>query len=219
MKILIITANIGGFDTPKNFIEQSLKCDFISITENNLPRPMTTLDDRMKAKYFKLQTHKLYPDYDAYIWMDSAFQIKSEGFANRMIAELVNHDIAVTKHPDRNCIYTEAEFVLQGIIKGSNYLIPRYSKSKINVERNYYESLLYPKDNGLYACGLFARWNNEKLNSFFDKWWNSCLMWSAFDQLSFPVLAQQNNIRINGIAFDKYTDNQFYQIIKHTKRA
>jgi hypothetical protein len=217
MKTLILTANFGGFDTPKTILPQSCSSDFLSFTEKNSPFPFTSLDDRMKAKYFKIQTHKLFPDYDAYIWIDSAFQIKSPLFANRMLAELAGYDVAVTKHPERSCIYTETEFVMRGLISKQAYFMKRYSTSRINEERNYYESIGYPKENGLYACGLFARWNNPRVNSFFDTWWDATLRWSVFDQLSFPVLAYKNGIDVKPIVFDNYRANTFYEIIRHAK--
>lgn len=223
MKILILTANIGGFDTQKEFpaqlVEDGQTYEYFCFTESNLLRPMTALDNRMKAKYFKLQAHKLFPDFDYYIWIDSAFQIKSEMFLQIMVHHiwLGDADIAVTKHPQRNCIYDEAEFVLHGIISGNKYLASRYGKSKIEFERNYYQSLLYPKDNGLYACGLFIVRNDKKMNSFMDAWWQKCLEWSCFDQLSFPFLAKQHDVNIMPLVFDNYLDNQFYKIVKHTQ--
>lgn len=218
MKVAVMCANFGSFDVEKIFPAQSQKCDFYYRNETNMDYPMTALDNRMKAKYYKLQAHKIFTGYDIYIWLDGAFQIKSPAFVSHMIYELVNNDICVTKHPERNCIYTEAEFVLQGLIKQHPYFTKRYARSQLNVERNYYEHIAYPADNGLYACGLFARWGNEKMNSFFDKWWDACLKWSVFDQLSFPVLAMQNSIKINPLVFENYIDNKFYQIVKHQQR-
>ncbi len=217
LKIAVITANIGGFDSQKSFPKQNIECDYFAFTENNLPFPMTSLNPRMKAKYFKLQAHKLFPDHNAFIWLDSSFQIKSNHFAAYMIEQLNNYGIAVTKHPERHCIYQEAAFVDQGLKRGATYFTNRYLSSKINEEAKRYGVEEYPKNNGLYACGLFSRRNNPSTNKFFDAWWDRCLQYSVFDQLSFPVLAKKHGISINPLVFDNYLDNQYYKIVNHSK--
>lgn len=216
MKIAIVCANYGGFDLRKEIPIQNFDSYGVHyFHENNSPFPFTALDNRMKAKYFKLQAHKILPDFDAYIWIDGAFKIKSENFVSKMISELHGNDIAVTKHPDRNCIFAEADFVLSGLNRGSKYFQSRYAASRLELEISRYQS--FQKGKGLYACGLFARWNNDHVNNFFDKWWERCLQYSAFDQLSFPILAEENNIKINPLTFSNYLDNEFYKIEKHGK--
>lgn len=217
-RITVISANIGGFDEPKHFPIQNIECDCLYFNEDNLPIPMASLDNRMKAKYFKLQAHKLFPDNDYIIWMDSSFQIQSSDFVEYMIERLFPpFHIAVTKHPDRNCIYEESKFVTKLLFQGDKYILNRYANSQIEKEAEHYYNMGYPANNGLYACGLFARKVNPEVNSFFDKWWDACMQWSCFDQLSFPVLAKQCGIKINPLVFDNYLDNKFYKIIKHIK--
>lgn len=218
MKIIVLTANIGGIDTDNAFPAQDIACDFRSITDFNLGFPMEELSSRMKAKFFKLQSHRLFPGYDAYVWMDSSFQIVNKSFASYMTGKLEHCDIAITKHPDRDCIYDEADFVMRGIMNGDMYLVKRYKIDNIQRERNYYMSLSFPAKKGLFACGLFARKNNEATNGLFDRWWESCLKWSSFDQLSFPFLLHNTpEVRVHPLVFENYLSNAFYHYKGHTK--
>ena len=51
MRIAVISANIGGFDTEKCIPKQTVEFDRYYYTDKNLPVPMHTQDARMKAKF------------------------------------------------------------------------------------------------------------------------------------------------------------------------
>lgn len=214
MRIAVVTANIGGIDGIKALPPQSVKVDYLAYTEKNLPFPLTSLDDRMKAKYFKIQAHK-FLDYDYFIWIDGSFRIKSPDFVKMMLEQVDGYDMAVTQHPDRNCIYDESKFIHDLIRSGNLYLKKRYQNCKIDQQAAHYKSLGFPAQAGLYACGFFIRPNNERVNTLFDKWWDSCMQWSSFDQIGFRYLSE--GYKINPLTFDQYLDNPFYKIIAHQK--
>jgi hypothetical protein len=213
-RVAVITANIGGIDGLKTFPKQSIECDYLSFIDKNLPFPLASLDNRMKAKYFKIQAHK-FLDYDYFIWIDSSFRIKSPDFVAMMLDEVEGYDMVVTKHPDRNCIYDESEFIHALIKSGNLYLKSRYQNCKIDKQAAHYKSLGFPAQSGLYACGFFIRPNNERMNALFDKWWDACMQWSSFDQIAFRYLSE--GYKIFPITFDQYLDNEYYKIIAHQK--
>lgn len=213
-RVAVITANIGGIDRAHQFPKQSIHCDFLSYNDHNLPFPLASLDNRMKAKYFKIQAHK-FLDYDYFIWIDSSFRIKSPDFVAMMLDEVEGYDMVVTKHPDRNCIYDESDFIHSLIKSGNLYLKSRYQNCKIDKQAAHYKSLGFPAQAGLYACGFFIRPNNERMNTLFDKWWDACMQWSSFDQIAFRYLSE--GYKIFPITFDQYLDNEYYKIIAHQK--
>lgn len=217
MSTAIITANFGGIDLKKEIPQQIGSTQIYYYDELTSFWPMANLDDRMKAKYYKLQTHKILPQYDSYIWIDSSFRINTGLFASFMREELTGYDIAVTKHPERNSINEEAKFVLKLLVEGNQYITSRYKNSQIEKEIDYINDHRYEDNNGLYACGFFIRKNRPMVNEFFDAWWDHTLKFSAFDQLSFPWLAQKHGIKINPLVFNNYLDNEVYTIEKHSK--
>ena len=60
----------------------------------------------MRAKYFKCNSHKL--DCDISVWIDGSAVIRTQDFVQWCLDQLGDGDIALIKHPDRDCIYDEA---------------------------------------------------------------------------------------------------------------
>jgi Protein of unknown function (DUF616) len=225
--VAIITASYGGMDAPKEIPAQTIPCNYICVTDREVRKDSynpagsrwSVLDARMKAKYFKLQAHKLF-DYDVLIWVDGNVEIKDSCFAEGMVAALgpaAAGDIALRRHPERGCIYEEAEFIVHGIRSGDQYLIARYAGLPIQEEADSYRKENHPENWGLWWCGLFARRVNTRINSFFDAWWDACLRWSAFDQNSFPYLARRFDIKIKSMNWGSYYNNDTYKIVPHLK--
>lgn len=211
MKIAIITANVGGFDQVIPPVEQSLKFDYFSYTEENLPFPLDSFDNRMKAKYLKLQTHRFLPGYNAYIWLDGRVEVTSSDLVRTMIYAIAEADIMCLEHPERNNVYEELEFILAFMEAGNEYLLDRYNPDAIKKELELYRSKDFPAAHPLYACGVFARWNNQKVNDFFDEWWRSILEFSCFDQAMFSYCAVKEKINIVSIPYN----NELLKINKH----
>ncbi len=186
MKIAIVSAVFGGIDYKKSIPEQSIKFDRYYFNEHNSPFPLSSLNNRMKAKYFKTQLHKVVPGYDIYIWIDGSVQVDSPKFVETVIKQLGENDFAFRKHTFRNCIYQEADFIEASIVGGDQYLVDRYADSAIREEVEQYRQKGFPKNAGLYEGGVFAV--RATACDLFDNWWNACLLWSHYDQFSLRVL-------------------------------
>lgn len=211
MKIAIITANVGGIDKVIEPMDQTMQFDYFCYNEDNLPKPLSSFDDRMKAKYIKLQTHRFLPGYNAYIWLDGRAEVISKEMVHDMIYGIAEADIMCLEHPQRKNIYDELMFIIEKMDEGNEYLLARYDREAILQEYAEYalndEIFSIP----LYACGVFARWNNQKLNDFFDRWWLSVIEFCAFDQTRFSVCAQNEKINIVSIPYE----NPLVKINKH----
>lgn len=197
MKIAIVTANLGGIDEVLPIPRQSIECDFFHYNESNLPWPLTNLDNRLKAKYIKLRTHRVLPGYDAYIWIDGRVEIVSPYFAEEKIKELHGYQMAIFKHRLRNNPFEELQYILDQIRKGNGYFINRYAQQPMLEEYVFCEQEKMPADFPLFWCGLFSRRNNAVMNSFFDEWWNKCIEFSTFDQALFSYLVWKERIGLN----------------------
>lgn len=186
MKIAAVTAVFGGKDHVKPFAEQSIPCDHYCFTEENSPVPLPNLPDRLKAKYFKLQAHRVLPEYGAYVWIDGNIEVKHPDFVARMI-EAAGQGIAIQKHHERQTIQEEIDFILAS---ENPYLTTRYREQPLRQEYRYYLAQGMPPDTPLYACNLFA-WSRDSgyIDPFFNEWWSLVLEWSYFDQSAFSYLA------------------------------
>lgn len=215
-KILVITANFGGIDSIKDIPPQTVEFDRVYITEENSPYHFPGLDNRLKAKYFKLMPHHIW-QHEIFIWVDGNIQIKTPDFIERLVKGLEQTEISISRHPSRNCIYEEAKFIVNEIEKGNPYLKARYNPEAIIKEINYYQSLEHPVNAGLYWCGLFARLNNKKVSRFFEAVWNDNVLLSNFDQNSFVFYSRIHGMKISSVDWGNFHKNENYELIHHKK--
>lgn len=209
MKIAVITANVGNFDIPKLIPNQSVEYDLIRIDDVNIVG-----DNRHKAKHPKMQSHLL-NDADIHIWIDSSVQVKNENFVKYMVEQLGDNDIAIGKHNVRNCAYKEIDYVCSEIMKGNEYLKRRYDFDTLLDVKKYLKTLNFEHNKGLWACGIFARKNNNKVNAIFDKWWENECKYLTNDQPMFAYLAQQ--MKVNTITWNTLLDNEYFTLIPHNE--
>lgn len=211
MKIAIITANIGNIDEVIVPMRQTIPCSYFCFTEDDLPFPLSSLDNRMKAKYIKLQTHKFLPGFDCYIWIDGRVEVTASNFVETFSEYSKWQDMFCLRHPERENVYDELQFIGDLLTEGNEYLNKRYTVEIIMEEFSFHLANGTPEDYPLFACGVFSRMNNNRMNDFFDKWWEKCLQYSCFDQAMFSHCAWKEDIDIASIPYN----NEFVKINKH----
>jgi hypothetical protein len=188
MKACLITANIGGIDASKSPIKNMFQySDFPS-----------KLPSRLQAKYYKMCSHWLHPEYDAYIWIDSSFTVQ-EGLIEWMVQQLGDADCAFFSHLHRSSIVDEADFVNQQMKAGNQYLLARYSGQKMTEQVNSYIDSGFNTAFGLYGGGLFIRRNTPKVNHAFDHWYIENTKWTIQDQLSLPYILWKHDLKFKVI--------------------
>jgi hypothetical protein len=212
-KIVVVTANFGGFDTYKELPKQTVDFHRLYVTEHNSDFPMKGLDNRLRAKFYKMIPHRVIKAVDYFIWIDGNVQIKSNTFVEDMVKALDNADIAIARHPVRESIYDEAKFIIESVKAGNKYLKARYDDEAIAQEIGRYGDNI----KGLYWCGLFARRNTPQIQARFEKWWDENILMSNFDQLNF--VWAMDGLRFNLMDWGNFYNNETYQIISHTKIA
>ena len=192
-KILIYTAFTGDYDSLKepDFIDEN--CDYVCFTDNpNLKSNIweirmmedSTLDNNRKAKQYKVLPHKYFPEYKYSFWLDGTFKIK--GSIREYIYKYVNSPILCVVHPERECVYVEAN---------TSCIFSRYSDFIIAKQMKNYENDKMPTDYGLPVLGaIFREHNNPIIVDLMEKWWDEITVYSNQDQLSLTYLMWKNNI-------------------------
>lgn len=178
MKTIIYTAICGDYDTVK---DQPITVRLYTDKDSKLPE----LHPRMRAKYFKCNPHE-FLDCDVSVWIDGSAEILTKDFRKWAIDQLGDGDIALFKHPIRDCIYEEAKVSIE---------MPKYSGLPIYEQVEAYRGLGHPEGFGLWACGMLIRRHNKKVEEFNKNWWNENLKWTYQDQLSFPICSKDLDIR------------------------
>lgn len=211
MKIAVITASMGGIDKPLPFVDQDIEFTRFYITEQNA-FPFHSINSRLAAKYYKMLAHRFVPNYDIYIWFDASVEIKGSNFISTMVAQLQKSDIVISKHPYRETMKQEIDFIYNELKNGNQYLKTRYDINALKKEVECYGDLP-----GLYSCGLFARKNDFWVNRAFDDWFIKNIQWSYYDQFSFIKVVHDYNLKLNVADWGNFYSNDFYKLHKHTK--
>ena len=113
---------------------------------------------------------------------------------------LKQSDLIVHQHPDRKCIYEEAQACTN---------LKKDCEEIISKQVNDYKMIHYPSNNGLYWCGFLSK-NHNKLYQFFEYWWQEIQSYSKRDQISFPVIFFKYNININMKSLDCHDYKKYF---------
>ena len=191
-KIAIYTAFTGDYDQLKEPEIIDDNCDYICFTDNEEVksdiweiRPMEEcfLDDNRKAKQYKVFPNKYLSEYKYSFWLDGSFKIT--GSIREYIYKYINSKMLVVVHPERDCIFQEANSSIQ---------FPRYPKYLINKQVNFYKKMGMPKGYGLPALGaIFRQHNDSEIVDLMNQWWDEIIRFTNQDQLSFAYLMWKND--------------------------
>lgn len=215
--ITVLTSITGGKDY---LIEEQaegtylayLDTLYMSDTWATKKAPEVFVDARRNSRLPKLLSH-LYSDTEYSIWIDGNMSLL------RTPDELVerylqNHDIAVFKHPKRDCIYDEAIRCATAGLDDPEVIIKQVKR---------YEDLGYAKHKGLCECGVIIRRHTPKVIEFNNYWFAEYSTGSVRDQIPFMFAADKTGIRINVIDSPWFTHDgveafrdDFIKIVPHT---
>ena len=208
--IAIYTAFTGDYDTLKEPEVIDENCDYICFTDNpNLESDIwkiiqmgeTTLDNNRKAKQYKLLPHKYLKDYKYSFWLDGTFRIKGS------IREYIYKNIRASSpmlcvvHTERDCVYEEYE---------ASKIIPRYPRSVMEEQVNYYKSQGFPEKYGLGVMGaIFRKHNDSAVIKVMEDWWDENVRFTNQDQLSFAYVCWKNDFHPS-VSLIYYWDNEYW---------
>ena len=140
------------------------------------PLVFDKLTNVKNARWHKVNAHKLFPEYDYSLWLDSSIIINNKNpfdLLNDLIKK--NTLVAVPNHPLRKCIYDEAEEIKRCKIDFAEI---------VDKEMDFLHCEKYPKNNGLSETNILLRKHNEMQDTL-DLWWRMIRVYSKRDQLSF----------------------------------
>jgi hypothetical protein len=198
--IAVVTSTIGTNDliNPTKWLD---KVDYHAFVEphklaisdmwNRHEYISFSLDPRFKnrrnAKIYKVCPHLFLPDYEYFIWLDSTHILEED--PEKIIDEYLNKcDIAVFKHPERDCVYEEGK-----IVKDIGY----DHANLVTDQLDFYREMGYPENNGLYELPVRVQRNNLRTQQLGLMWWEQICMFSSRDQISFPFVCRELNINPN----------------------
>lgn len=208
--ITVYTALSGNID--KLIEEQETRgADFIAYTNGDSPvwkceKPYDKFkDNRRNSRIQKIMPHK-YIDTEYSIYMDANFSLKvpAQELIDRFLKE---KDIAVFKHPGRDCVYEEAEACVA---------LRKETPEALSEQVKHYAKNRIKQHGGLCECGVIIRRHTKEVNEMNEKWWAEYCRFSKRDQVSFPVAFDL--AKVNVIDEWSVTNNPFFQYHAHKNR-
>lgn len=209
-KRAVYTCMFGHSEHFNDFHYKSSGVDFICFTDDpDLTSsfwdvrvlPQGSLDPARKAKQVKALAHQFLPEYEESLYVDNTVRLKiapCELF-DRYLSPSPSPMVCF-RHPWRDCIYDEAEVVLE---------LGYDAADIVRCQMAIYRSLNYPAHHGLTKCGFILRRHNEPaLARVMERWHQEVLHHSKRDQLSLNFVLWSENFSIGHLP-GKFTDFEF----------
>jgi hypothetical protein len=175
MQIAVLSANLGGFDTPVKHTEQDVEVTYHTFTYDNFPQ-IADLPPRFQYRIPKLFGWQMFPGYDCYIWLDSSMQLTRPDSVSWFIKQLGDKDIAFFKHPWRKTVKDEVDFIEERLKINDPYITPRY---KNGLHKEFLEAY---GDNDLYASPVFT-YKTSGTKALWE-WWTLQSRYYTCDQVA-----------------------------------
>jgi len=195
--IAVVTSITGSKDTlvhdqKKGKAQWIAFCDTPQVSKTWTVKPAFSKfkDNRINSRVPKILIHQFIKTKYS-IWIDGNIALLKT--PEELIEKyLKNHDIALFKHPKRDCLYDEAIRCATAKLDDPETIIEQVSG---------YEKEGFAKHKGLGECGCILRRHTEQVESFNNYWWSEYTRHSVRDQISFPYAVDKAGLRVNFIDF------------------
>jgi len=195
MNVAVISANLGGFDKQIDPVEQSVPFDFYRFTDENFKWRNRAMTSRLQARIVKCFGWQMVPEHRVYLWVDSSCQLSHKDSVKWFLEQLGENDVAVFKHPNRNTIQEEADYLKKRLRNHCPYITPRYENEFIDEQMAEINKPNLP----LYASTAFIYRNTHDVKKMLKEWWYHISRYHTIDQLSFSHCLQQAPLKVKEI--------------------
>jgi hypothetical protein len=214
-RIVVYTAIYGNVDILKEPKVELEGCELVCFTDSKHLKseafdvrvyPSIDSDPRRSAKVFKILPHWFFRDYEYSLWIDGSVIIKKGDIGALVDRYLREHNIAFFAHPDRDCVYEEAEACIA---------MQCDQAATIRQQMEQYRGEGYPPHTGLVATGIVLRRHScPRVIRADEDWWEQILAFSRRDQLSFNYVAWKNGLRYATIE-GRLWENDYFKVASH----
>lgn len=148
-----------------------------------------SLDTRLESRRIKCLLLEIVQIGDIVVWLDD--NIHPTRIVRNVVEQAVSrHDIAASKHPDRDCIYDEVEVCRKWSLDYDD---------RLRGQGEAYLQAQHPKHWGLWELGVLIRRRTPKMYQLGRMWWNEIQRHSIRDQISFPFIARTLGVEVNAL--------------------
>lgn len=193
MHIHFISASFSRNKSKQFSIKSSKhKITISNYDDHNYPSRRLAMHPRLKSKIPKMLEWR-YIDADWYVWLDDSFSVLSKTLAEDILKVAGKNKLCLFKHPNRNSIKEEYEFMQKKLNKKNLYLFSRYAGEPIQQQVEHYLNDSSFKDHNLFSMGFFAY--HKSMKPLMLEWFLENIAWSVQDQISFPYVLQKHKVK------------------------
>lgn len=228
-KMCVYTCIIGEYDSLKPVLFKDPRIDYICFVDierqcyQNLGWKIRKIDFDFDApagafaqRRIKILPHLFLSEYDISVWVDGTFQIVGDVYS--MIDNIISRNSQkvcfMRKHPERDCIYQEAEAV-----KKFNKADPTIIDQQISA----YRKDKFPEHFGLSETGIIIRKHNDPdCKELMNMWFDELLKYTYRDQMCFYYcIWKLNFVKFEWLDLmqDKFFNGVIESKNKHNKKV
>lgn len=211
MKVAILSAVLGNFDTLVDPVEQQVpdiagekvEVFFHRFTDEDFP-PIADLPPRFQYRIPKMFGFDMFPGHDIYIWLDGTFSFDRPDAVEYFLRQLWDKDMVVFKHPWRNTAQEETDHIEEHLLKEKPYITARY-KNGFHKEQMA-EILKTPSyvDDELFTSTAFVYRNTSRVRAAFIEWWLQTSRFFTVDQIAMPYVLRKHGLQVTVIPDNQY---------------
>ncbi len=217
-KVVVYTCISGNYDSLKEVKNKVEGVDYICFTNieltseswqiRKIPEYLSSLEQTKKARCIKILPHLFLEYYETSIWIDGNIEVV--GDVIKLVEKYPEEYFSIPKHPDRICIYQEAEAIIK---------MKKDTEENVSKQIKKYRDSGYPENFGLVQSNVIIRKHNHKnCKDICENWWRELVTQSKRDQLSFNYSIWNKDFNIN-IINPSIIDSEFFNIWTHIQKG
>lgn len=157
------------------------------------------------TRMHKLLPQRFLPDAEISLWIDANWTVACN--LDRLVETYLDRaDAAFHRHPQRDCVYDEAEACVR---------LKKADPEAIAEQVRRYRSRGYPRHNGLVATGIVLRRHTAPVERFCRRWWEELAAGSHRDQLSCSVALFETGLPFALFDWDLWDNPNFIRRPHH----
>lgn len=192
--VVVYTAIFGGYDELREPRERTAGVQYVCFTDNpNLRSNLwqvrycqPTGDPLLQSKRVKILAHETLR-CDISLWIDGRIELCNLNGA----VEQFSKELALRRHPQRDCIYAEAAHC-QNMGRGD--------PGRIAQAVARYKQAGHPSAYGLWMGGVVLRRHTPSVAAFNRLWWQEVISGTSRDQIILPVILRRLGIPVQTLS-------------------
>ena len=218
MKIAVLSANLGNFDTTFPNVEQKLPPD-VEVTYHTWTdkdfKPIAGYTPRFQYRIPKMFGWEMMPGFDYYLWMDGAMYMTNPNTISDFLSFINNNEFLIFKHPHRKTVESEVKYIEYKLMYRNMYMSRRYQNG---LHRENLTMMQQDKgwiDHRLYASTVFMYRNIPRIHDMMKTWWFLQSRYWSCDQIPLPYALWKHEVSVYPIDMNVFSNKYMSVSKKH----